>query len=174
MPDRIETDEAVTEDHGTPFENRIRRTVDRLLALAEDVVYVGACLVLLAGALALLAKAGWDLTTGLYEETGEGTTATATTVLDTLLLVFVLVELLAAVRVTLSERQLLAEPFLLVGVIATIKEIVVSSTMAKDKAGTGEFDDIAIEIGVLSALLLVLAVSLFLLRRKEREPEETD
>jgi uncharacterized membrane protein (DUF373 family) len=107
---------------------------------------------------------------------GEGDVAmdTASSVLDTLLLVFVLVELLSAVRVTLTERQLLAEPFLLVGVIATIKEIVVTSTEAKDTAGTRAFDDLAIEIGVLSGLLLVLAVALFLLRRKEREPEEAD
>jgi uncharacterized membrane protein (DUF373 family) len=168
-------DRTATADDAAPAENRVRRTTDRLLRFAEDVVYVGACIILAAGALALLSKGGWDLVTGLGEGTGgEGVTATATSMLDTLLLVFVLVELLAAVRVTLSERQLLAEPFLLVGVIATIKEIVVTSTMAKDKAGTREFDDLAIEVGVLSALLLVLAVALFLLRRKEREPEETD
>jgi uncharacterized membrane protein (DUF373 family) len=91
--------------------------------------------------------------------------------LDTLLLVFVLIELLSAVRVTLTEHKLLAEPFLLVGVIATIKELVVTANEARDKTGEA-FDEAAIEIGVLSGLLLVLAVALFLLRRKEREPEE--
>jgi hypothetical protein len=37
------------------------------------------------------------------------------------------VELLFAVRSTVEKRELLAEPFLLVGIIASIKEIVVLS-----------------------------------------------
>ena len=140
---------------------------DRGLRAAEQVVYVLACLLLLAGAVVLLAKAGYDLVT----LEGDGVTETASTMLDTLLLVFVLIELLSAVRATFTEHQLLAEPFLLVGVIATIKELVVTANEARDKTGES-FDEAAIEVGVLSGLLLVLAVSLFLLRRKEREPEE--
>jgi uncharacterized membrane protein (DUF373 family) len=140
---------------------------DRGLRVAEQVVYVLACLLLLAGAVVLLVKATYDL---VFLE-GEGVTETASTMLDTLLLVFVLIELLSAVRATFTEHRLLAEPFLLVGVIATIKELVVTANEARDKTGES-FDEAAIEIGVLSGLLLVLAVSLFLLRRKEREPEE--
>ena len=58
-------------------------------------------------------------------------------VLDTLLLVFIVVELLSAVRTTLAERQLLAEPFLIVGIIASIKEIVVLSVKAAEEIGKG-------------------------------------
>jgi uncharacterized membrane protein (DUF373 family) len=141
---------------------------DRGLRVAEQVVYGLACLVLLAGAVALLVKSGYDLATGIDED---GVSDTAASVLDTLLLVFVFVELLSAVRSTIREGELVAEPFLLVGVIATIKELVVTSNEARDKSGSA-FEEAAIEIGVLSALLLVLAVALFLVRRKEREPEE--
>ena len=141
---------------------------DRLLSVAEDVIYLGACAVLVVGALLLLGKAGYDLATGL----DEGVSGTATSVLDTLLLVFILVELLSAVRQTIAERQLVAEPFLLVGLIATIKEIVVTGTTAKDLAGTEEFEDAILEIGVLGGLLLILGIALWLLRLKEREPEE--
>ena len=149
-------------DHSGPV-----ALADRGLRVAEQVVYVLACLLLLGGAAALLVKAGWDLAT----LEGGGGTETASSMLDTLLLVFVLVELLSAVRATFTEHRLLAEPFLLVGVIATIKELVVTATEAGDKAGEA-FEEAAIEIAVLSLLLLVLAVALFLLRRKEREPEE--
>lgn len=140
---------------------------DRGLQVGEQLVYVLSCLLLLAGAAVLLAKAGYDLVT----LEGGGVTATASSMLDTLLLVFVLIELLSAVRATFTEHRLVAEPFLLVGVIATIKELVVTANEARDKTGEA-FDEAAIEIGVLSGLLLVLAVALFLLRRKEREPEE--
>jgi uncharacterized membrane protein (DUF373 family) len=140
---------------------------DRWLRVGEQVVYVLACVLLLAGAGVLLVKAGLDLVT----LEGDDVTDTASSMLDTLLLVFVLIELLSAVRATFTEHRLLAEPFLLVGVIATIKELVVTANEARDKTGES-FDEAAIEIGVLSGLLLVLAVALFLLRRKEREPEE--
>ncbi len=147
---------------------------NRLLRLAEDVVYALICIILTGGALALLVKAGYDLATGIG--TDEGVKGLISEILDTLLLVFILVELLSAVRTTLVERQLLAEPFLLVGIIATIKEIVIGSLEAKELAGTDRdaFVDVMTEIGVLGAVLLVLAIASYMLRRKEREPEEAD
>ena len=57
--------------------------------------------------------------------------------LDILLLVFIVVELLFAVRTTVEKRELLAEPFLLVGIIASIKEIVVLSVEAAKEVGNG-------------------------------------
>lgn len=147
-------------------------TTNRALHLVEGVVYALICVVLTGGALVLLVKAGYDLATGV----DDGVKKTISDILDTLLLVFILVELLSAVRTTLIERQLLAEPFLLVGIIATIKEIVIGSLEAKELAGknSAAFDDIMIEIGVLGGVLLVLSVSSYLLRRKEREPEEAE
>jgi uncharacterized membrane protein (DUF373 family) len=96
-------------------------------------------------------------------------------VLDTLLLVFIFVELLYAVRLTLRERQVLVEPFLLVGVLASIKEIVVLSVEAAEQVteDPDAFERSLLEIGVLAVLVLGLAVSAMLLRRKEREPEES-
>ncbi len=157
----------MTPSSSSPRTEPLTALADRGLRVGEQVVYVLACVLLLAGAGALLVQAGWDLVT----LKGDDVNDTASSMLDTLLLVFVLIELLSAVRATFTERRLLAEPFLLVGVIATIKELVVTANEARDKTGEA-FDEAAIEIGVLSGLLLVLAVALFLLRRKEREPEE--
>ena len=99
---------------------------------------------------------------------------TAAEVLDLLLLVFIVVELLYAVRTTLAERELLAEPFLLVGIIASIKEIVVLSVKAPDYVGTDKLEDTIWLIGVLTLTIVALAVSTLLMRRKEREPSEGD
>ena len=90
--------------------------------------------------------------------------------LDTLLLLFILVELLSAVRITIAKRNLVAEPFLLVGIIASIKEIIV---IAGTKENNGDaFTESMVEIGVLGGLALVLALAAFLLRLKESHPEE--
>jgi len=104
-----------------------------------------------------------------------GVITTAAEVLDLLLLVFIVVELLYAVRTTLAERELLAEPFLLVGIIASIKEIVVLSVKAADEIGTGTaFSDAMWEVAILGVLVLLLGATALLLRRKEREPGEGD
>lgn len=143
---------------------------NRAMTLVEDVVYAGIALVLSLGATALLWVAARDLVTHWAETDG------MVHVLDTLLLVFIFVELLYAVRLTLRERQVLVEPFLLVGVLASIKEIVVLSVEAAEQVSTEPeaFERSLMEIAVLTVLVVALAVAAYLLRRKEREPEEHD
>jgi len=72
------------------------------------------------------------------------------------------------------RRELLAEPFLLVGIIASIKEIVVLSVKAPDYVGTDKLEDTIWLIGVLTLTIVALAISTLLMRRKEREPSEGD
>lgn len=155
-------DDAPDEPHG------YKRWMDRGIEWAEDLIYVvvAVLLVVVAG-VALVDGVGKLLHLGGEIEVG------LLDVLDLLLLVFIVVELLYAVRTTIKRRELLAEPFLLVGIIASIKEIVVLSVKAADDAGTGAaFRDQVIEIGVLGVLVLALALAAYLLRRKEREPRE--
>src|SRR4029450_2607002 len=91
-------------------------------------------------------------------------------VLDTLLLVFIVVELLFAVRTTVVKRELVAEPFLLVGIIASIKEIVVLSVKAAEVVGKGAtFNDHVKVIAVLGVLVLLLAIAAWLLRLKDTQ-----
>jgi uncharacterized membrane protein (DUF373 family) len=139
------------------------------LGWAEDVVYVGIAVLLFAAAAMLLVVAADQL----LEVFDDLSSEVVLEVLDTLLLVFIVVELLSAVRTTLTERQLIAEPFLIVGIIASIKEIVVLSVKAAESIGTGEqFRDQLWEIGVLGVVVVLLGATAWLLRRKEREPQE--
>lgn len=147
---------------------RLRRLGNQTMEVAENVVYVGIAVVLILTALALLAQALGELV-GLVRHPGQDR---ALEILDGLLLIFIVVELLYAVRATVARRELVAEPFLLVGVIASIKEIVVLSVKAAESAGTPKFSDQLWEVGVLGGLLLALGFTLWLLRLKEREPEE--
>ena len=147
------------------------RVADRVFALAENVVYGGIALLLFVTALVVLVQAAGELLN--IRETG--VQATTIEVLDALLLVFIVVELLFAVRTTVIKRELVAEPFLLVGIIASIKEIVVLSVKAAEQVGKGAtFRDQVMVIGVLGVLVLLLAISAWLLRLKEREPDEGD
>lgn len=143
---------------------------NRLLVKIEDVIYVSIAVLLTAGAAVLVVRAAIELVRG----TVSGEASSLVDVLDSLLLVFIFVELLYAVRTTLKERQIVAEPFLIAGILASIKEIIVLSvTAAEDYIELGpQFARAMVEIGLLSGVVLVLAVTAVLLRAKESQPEE--
>jgi len=93
------------------------RLLNQTIEVAETIAYAGIAIFLAVTSVALLVLTGSKVV-ALF--TG-GTADVALEVLDTLLLVFIVVELLYAVRITVAKRELLAEPFLLAGIIASIK-----------------------------------------------------
>ena len=164
MPAKQRRDKS--EDDGHP--PGIGRLGTRLLELSENVVYAGIAAFLVGTALVCLVLAGkttWGLVSDFSEQP-------ILELLDVLLLVFIVVELLFAVRSTVAKRELVAEPFLLVGIIASIKEIVVLSVEAAGAVGERGFQDRVTEIAVLGVLVVLLGATSWLLRRKEREPDE--
>jgi uncharacterized membrane protein (DUF373 family) len=146
-------------------ETPLARGAAKVLHWSEDALYFAAALVLVAGAAIVLADAAY----GLFTEVRDDVALAIEHTLDALLIVFILIELLSAVRETMRKRQLVAEPFLLIGMIASIKEIVVLSVFAVDDADAG---DTALLIGVLGAVVVGLSVALLLLRQKEEHPTE--
>jgi len=153
---------AETEDPPQPF---LTRVTNEGLRWAEDLIYALVAVTLIGCAFAVLVSTVNRLVT----TAADGVTKAMESTLDSLLIVFILVELLSAVRSTLTERKLVAEPFLLVGIIASIKEIVVVSAFAEKGR---DVEKSMLEVGVLGAVLVGLALSTYVLRRKEREPEE--
>ena len=143
--------------------------VDRTSAWIETALYIviGAVLVCAAGL--LLGEAAYKLAT----EFDDGVVPAARDALDTLLLTFIFVELFAAVRVTVRQQHLVAEPFFLVGIIAAIKEIVLLVGAEDLSSDDWEaFRNGMIEVGVLAGVILVLTVCTLLARRRLREPTE--
>jgi uncharacterized membrane protein (DUF373 family) len=149
---------------------RMREWTEDAIEKAENVVYLAVAAVLVVVAAVVLGAAAVKI----VDLPELGVITMAAEVLDLLLLVFIVVELLYAVRTTLAERELLAEPFLLVGIIASIKEIVVLSVKAPDYVGTDKLEDTIWLMGLLTLTIGVLAVATLLMRRKEREPAEGD
>ena len=140
-----------------------------VIEVGEDIAYFLIAALLLVLAFVTLVEAGHVL---LGVTGSRGVQDVVLDVLDLLLLVFIVVELLFAVRTTIARRELVAEPFLLVGVISVVKEIIVLSVKAPDLMGTDKAHDVVVNLGVLGALVLVLAAAAWMLRIKEREPSE--
>jgi Phosphate-starvation-inducible E family len=149
------------------------------LGKAEVIIYSVLAVLLFITALATIANAGKILWQGV----SHWTIATETLrVLDQLLVVLMLVEILHTVRISIRSHYLVTEPFLVVGLIASIRRILVITLEAATltKGGTWSVDGASIfrasmiELGLLGLLVLVLVSSITLLRRVAAPPEDVE
>lgn len=85
--------------------------------------------------------------------------------LDKSLVLFILAEVLHTVRITFRDRELNAEPFLIIGLIAGIRRVLVL-TAASEQSFT--FGRQGVELIILIALVLVMALAIVLWRRSTR------
>jgi hypothetical protein len=97
-----------------------------------------------------------------------------------MLVVLMLVEILHTVRISIRSHVLVTEPFLIVGLIATIRRILVITLEAANltrpdtwaKGGEAIFRASVIELGLLGLLVFVFVAAIYLLRRTRPTPEE--
>jgi hypothetical protein len=93
--------------------------------------------------------------------------------IDRLLFVLMVVEILHTVRVSFRSGTLVCEPFLIVGLIASIRRVLVitleSSQVSQPNNWTAQsqqlFNSTMLELGVLGGLILVMVISIYMLRR---------
>lgn len=150
---------------GTPKAHGLRDRTESFFGYVEDVFYVAIAAALGLVGVFLFGYVVYDFVSNV----GDGDlTKNILTLLDGLLLVFIITELIHTVRAVIDERVLVAEPFLIVGIVAAIRRLVVVSAEAKDLLGKPEFGDAMTEIGILTAGVLVLAAAIFLLRSTTR------
>ena len=153
--------------------DRYKRAFTGILDAFERIAYVAIALALSIPIVMLVFSAALSMLE-VYEV---GVLETALTVLDRVLLAFIFVELIDTVRVTVRERGIfIAEPFLLVGLIAVVRRILLL-TAEIERAGAEEFQNMLIELGVMTGLVIVLTGALYFTRRmrlseKERESSE--
>jgi uncharacterized membrane protein (DUF373 family) len=146
-----------------------QRFADRILGMLEDAVYWALALLLVVGSVALVVA---QFNTMLRLRNTPASTVMIE-ILDGLLLIFIFVELLYAVRSCLRSHEIVAEPFLIVGILAGIKEIVVLSVEAATLLDKGpDFSRAVVEIGVLGGVVLVLALAAFVLRERRRDTDD--
>src|SRR5271154_4966150 len=146
------------------------------MAKAEVIVYSVLGILLFMTALATIANAGKML----WLAVGHWTIATDTLlVLDQLLVVLMMVEIMHTVRISIHSHVLVTEPFLVVGLIASIRRMLVITLEAASltKGGVWSADGASIfrgsmmELGLLGLVILILVFSITLLRRYAPEKE---
>jgi uncharacterized membrane protein (DUF373 family) len=143
--------------------SRMFEHIERALAIGIGILLSLAAFLALTGA-ATLAWDGaveWPQTRSLFG------------IVDRLLFVLMLVEILHTVRASVQSHVLACEPFLIVGMIATIRRILVVTLETSDRplvinaplGSMSSFNNAMTELCVLGLLTLVLAVAIYLSRR---------
>jgi uncharacterized membrane protein (DUF373 family) len=137
--------------------------------LIEDVVYVGLGVLLAGCALALLTSGAitfWHLLlAGSLSEN-------IVQLLDRLLLILLIIEVMYTVQVSFREHTVAPEPFLMVGLIAVVRRLLVLTAelpRVLEKADAVLFRQVSIELSLLALLIVSLVASLVLLRRLQAQ-----
>jgi uncharacterized membrane protein (DUF373 family) len=149
---------------------RARLRVSAAFTHVEDVAYLGLAILLTACAAVALysgAAAFWE------SVRGAASIHELVLVLDRILLVLMIVELLYTVKVSYREHALVPEPFLIVGLIAATRRIlIVTAQLAVlvEKPNEVIFRSALWELAVLTIMVVALVGSLLMLRKRSATP----
>ena len=157
--------------HARP--QKLRKQSGDYLATVEVAILTALAILISLTALVAIARSGKLLWDSLHQWMVVADSLVVLRVLDQLLVVLMLVEILHTVRISIRSHTLVTEPFLVVGLIASIRRILVitleAATLTKDGKWSGDgasvFHASMIELGLLGLLILVLVFSIMLLRR---------
>jgi hypothetical protein len=148
-------------DPGDDRRHRDRSWIAALLGYAEFLIDAAVAVALTVGGAILLGVVVHDF----VRELGRGPfIGQVLELLSGLLLVFIFTELISTIRVVIARGTVEVEPFLIVGMVAAIRRLIVISAEAEELLGTPRFRDLLLEIGVLAGTVLVLGVTVAVLR----------
>jgi len=139
------------------------------LLWAERLVFFIVGVLLFVAALALAARS-IQILVDLFRGDLNPVTVTAD-FLDTVLLILMIVEIAYTVSLSLRGAVLRAQPFLIVGLIAVIRRVLVLTVQEVRDRGTlvggGLISRPNIELAVLALVVMVFVLAIYLLKNKE-------
>jgi uncharacterized membrane protein (DUF373 family) len=162
-----------SEGKGEQQVTRLGASADRVFHQIEIVAYI--LLGLLLAVSAILGMGGTAmLLLQSFQENAD--TDSLVIAIDRLLFVLMVIEILHTVRVSFRSGTLVAQPFLVVGLIASIRRVLVITLESSQANQYGKWTpesqallrSTMLELLVLAALILVMVVSIYLLRRSKR------
>jgi uncharacterized membrane protein (DUF373 family) len=142
-----------------------------VLDVIERIIYYFVALVLIVPVVMLFVSAALSM----LRVSEVGILQTVLAVLDQVLLVFILVELLDTIRIIRRGRGIIiAEPFLLVGLIAVVRRILLVTAQIEQAEGTEAFQNLLAELGVMAGLVVVLTIALYFIQRTHSPERESE
>jgi uncharacterized membrane protein (DUF373 family) len=135
-----------------------------LLGRIDRLLYLGVAVFLVSAAVATFGYAIVQLPT----EAERGFAHAVARMVNEALLVLIILELLGTVRDYLSTGTVSVRVFLYVGIISAIRRIVAigAITAVGEEIEPEQFKELAIDLGVNAAVVLALAIALYLIDRR--------
>ena len=141
-------------------EMRSDSRIDRIITVGENIIYLVIVILLFASSILLIYD---EVRTFLHLTEHEFGIKMIIEIIAKTLLLLMIIEILSTVRISVREHTLVAQPFLIVGLIASIRRILIISV---ETAYVPEhFFHFMIEIGVLTGLVFIFIVSIVLLKK---------
>lgn len=150
------------ENGRSPFSQRLGTTLRSVIVGFESLLYGIVGLLLMAAAVLVI----WGTVDGIASAlTGDpDAIAIGILVLDRILLTLIVAELAYTVRFVIQTHEIAAEPFLFVGLIATVRRILIVTAEFEQPTTSQELRNLLLELGLLAILTLALATAIFLIR----------
>jgi uncharacterized membrane protein (DUF373 family) len=148
----------------------LRLKISHVFTGVEDVVYIALGVLLTAGAAVALFNGTQAFVASLR---GGVPMQELVNVLDRILLVLMIIELLYTVKVSFREHSLVPEPFLIVGLIAVTRRVlIVTAQLAVmiEKPDDALLHRSMLELGVMTGVIVALVGSLWILRKRTATP----
>ena len=144
----------------------LREWISSGFTRVEDVAYIALGLILAVSAMGLLGTVTLALGQALL---AANLSEKIVGLLDQVLLILMIVEILYTVQVSFREHILIAEPFLIVGLIAAVRRVLILTAEFSKPAEVVEaaFRNAMFELGLLTVLILALVFSLFLVKKQQ-------
>ena len=138
----------------------IKTAIEKLFNLSENIIYVIIAILLFITSFFLV----YDIISSFFaHDYSDGFIRWIVEIIGKILLMLMVIEIFYTVHVSFKEHILRPEPFLIVGLIAAIRRILVISV---DSAYMPEkFTNHMIEISILGGLIFLFILSLILLRK---------
>lgn len=146
------------------FRHGLRQTIIGYLSLAEDVIYIILAVLFALSAIAVIGEFVLTIQINSYTIFIESS-------LDHFLIVFMLIELMHTTLLYLKTHRFRHEPFLMVGMIAGIRSILIVSAHHTVMDQTTKLPYIY-ELAVTAGVVLILAIALRITRSKDTDTNE--
>jgi uncharacterized membrane protein (DUF373 family) len=137
----------------------------------ETVVYGIAFLLLVAAAVMVVIGGGEAVVQAATHKVS--TLQGSVLALDRVLMVLIIAEIAATLRTVLLYHEIAAEPFLFIGLIASVRRILMVTAAAEQPQSDQALNRLLLELGALGLLVIGIAAAIFLLRFSVRRPAPT-
>lgn len=138
----------------------MHKKIDKIYDFMEDIIYYSIAIVLLVTGFLIF----YDIILNFFTISFEKDfTKWLVSILDRSLLVLMLAEILYTIKVSIKERSLCADPFLIVAIIAAIRRILIISV--ETAYYEEKFEHFMIEVSILGVLVFLFTIALIMLRK---------